>query len=424
MLKSKFDGQSHGDPARLRPLFRFVFLIAIIATGIFGLAGTALGQSEAPQNRARAVFLEAKALHDGTGIAQDLTAARALYRKAADMGSTDACINLGYMYFTGEGGVKSYRASRLWYKTAADAGSADAQRMMSVFYKNGLGVPRDLKAAKSWSDKADGRVSSPPPPPAPKPAPKPAAKPAAKAEPQTQTEPEAAPPAQTIKPAETQVQDAPDIIAEPPAKPAPARPPAAETIAQKPAPKPAPVTAPPTAKPVPAQTAKKSAPVWPALLSAAALALFGAFAVISERYRLVADKREREHFIRAFYARHRNILKSSYMAAQDHKGVIVSDSRDPWVKAALNLMTVFSQKHELMTGRPMRLTAQVIRERQTGGDVTAVLMPLMPAVEDVLIEDLSGAFDAQPAGASLKEIFSAMLSKHEARTQKSAPARG
>jgi|GEM_PF-2763259 len=419
MLKSEFDGHSHGDPARLKPLVRFVVLITILTAGIFGGAKTALAQDVNPQSQARAVFLEAKALHDGTGIAQDLTAARALYRKAADMGSTDACINLGYMYFTGEGGEKSYQTSRKWYKTAADTGSPAAQRMMSVFYKNGLGVPRDLEAAKFWSDKAAGRVLSPAQPPKPKPAPKPAAKPAANAKPQTLTELEDAPPARTIKPADTQVQDAPDIIAEPPAKPIPARPPAAEMIVQKPAP----VTAPPAAKPVTAQTAKKSPPVWSALLSAAALALFGAFAVISERYRLVADAWEREHFIRAFYARHRNILKSSYMAAQNHKGVIVSDSRDPWVKAALNLMTVFSQKHELITGRPMRLTAQIIRERHTGGDVTAMLMPLMPAVEDVLIEDLSGAFDAQSAGGGLKNIILAMLNKHEARTQKSAPAR-
>ena len=401
-LNSRHNCAKFLSPARL------IVIIAITATVLLGLSGTALSQTRDPQ--ARATFERAKALHDGQGVERDLDAARILYLKAADMGSSYACINLGYMYFTGEGAVKNYKTSRLWYKTAADNGNADAQRMMSVFYKNGLGVEADANTAQLWLDRANGIVSAPPPDLKVEKKSKAVATPVVTPEPSKQSGPEP----------ELQEPQSPKPITKAPT----------ETAAQKTAPAPAPKITQPTAKPKVKVKARKSgtaAPspavktvkvrpvkpgvnmIWLGLLSAACIALFGAIAVLTSRYRNVKDTRDQQYFIADFYACHRNILKSSYIAAQDIKGVIISDSKDPWVKAALNLMIRFSQNHEANTRNPMRLTTQVVRALAAGpAGAEPILMPLMHGVEDCLINDLNGQFDPGPKRAGAKELIFSM----------------
>ena len=404
------------DCANFSSRIRLFAIIILMTTILSALSGPAFSQAEDPQ--ARAIFEQAKALHDARGTERDLDAARTLYLKAADMGSSYACINLGYMYFTGEGVVKNYKTSRLWYKKAADRGNSEARRMMSVFYKNGLGVEADANTAQLWLERANG-IS-----PAPLPKPKIEKSATAAVTPAVKT------PIITPAPAK-----------KPAAKPAPQKPqppkpvtkPAAKIAPQKTAPVQAPKSPQPEAKPkikkpaaaTPAPPVKTTdvAPVklgagtrWLALITTVCIALFGAITVIMARYRTVKDARDRQYFIADFYACHRNILKSSYIAAQDNKGVIISDSKDPWVKAALNLMTRFAQRHEATARKPVGLTRQVVRAVPAGpAGAEPILMPLMHGVEDSLIDDLNGQFNAGPKRAGAKELIFSMLRRRPAK---------
>lgn len=383
--------------------------LLIIASAAAAIPAHAQTGAEPP--RANAVFERAKALHDATGGQRDLEGAAALYKQAAEMGSNFACINLGYMYFTGEGVTKSYRISRSWYLAAANNGNADAQRMMSVFHKNGLGVNANPKIAALWADRARTGWVKP-------------AQPLASALTSKKDTTEiynisgaAATSAPAVKPVTAPAVDAAAAQAAAKAK--------AERLALKrrqniekraqlaKAAKAAKIAAAAkVANPKPAVKNQNSphTVLWLLLLSVLGLGLTGAIAVFTERYRRVKAVSDKAQFVRAFYARHRAILKSSYTKAQDNQGVIICDARDPWVRSALVLMTRFAQKHELITANPMRLTADVIKAiGSDNGEVEALLMPLMPDVEDVLIEDLSGEFIKDPAKAGFAELFKGML---------------
>ena len=98
------------------------------------------------------LFLSAKRYHDGDGVPQDFAKARYIYEKAASLGSSDAQINLGYMYFVGEGVAQDYTVAREWYLKASHA--TEAQTNLAAIYEHGLGVEKDLNAAQAWRDKS------------------------------------------------------------------------------------------------------------------------------------------------------------------------------------------------------------------------------------------------------------------------------
>ncbi len=99
---------------------------------------------------AKRLFLQAKAYHDGIEVARDLRRARVLYLKSAGLGNNDARINLGYLYFVGEGVKQNYTKAHNWYLSAARTGSKEAQMNLAMMYKNGLGVKKDPQQAASW----------------------------------------------------------------------------------------------------------------------------------------------------------------------------------------------------------------------------------------------------------------------------------
>ncbi len=99
---------------------------------------------------AKRLFLQAKAFHDGTNETRDLRKARIIYLKAAGLGNNDARVNLGYLYFVGEGVKQNYMKAHNWYLSAARTGSKDAQLNLALMYKNGLGVEKDLDKAAYW----------------------------------------------------------------------------------------------------------------------------------------------------------------------------------------------------------------------------------------------------------------------------------
>jgi len=110
-------------------------------------SGAAIGSSSVEAKR---LFLQAKAFHDGINVVKDFRKARRMYLKAAGLGSNDARVNLGYLYFVGEGVPQNYTKAHNWYLSAARTGSKDAQMNLALMYKNGLGVEKDLEKATFW----------------------------------------------------------------------------------------------------------------------------------------------------------------------------------------------------------------------------------------------------------------------------------
>jgi len=66
------------------------------------------------------------------------------------VGSNDAKVNLGYLYFMGEGVYQNYEEARNWYLSAANNGSKDAQLNLAMIYQNGFGVPKSNTEAEYW----------------------------------------------------------------------------------------------------------------------------------------------------------------------------------------------------------------------------------------------------------------------------------
>ena len=58
-------------------------------------------------------------------------------------GEPDAQLNLGAMYFNGQGVRQNYGEAVKWFSRAAEQGNAPAQYNLAVMYSKGEGVPQD-----------------------------------------------------------------------------------------------------------------------------------------------------------------------------------------------------------------------------------------------------------------------------------------
>jgi len=85
---------------------------------------------------------------------RDFATALRLMRPLAEEGNAEAQINLGNMYFDGNGVPQDYREGVKWYQLAADKGSADAQIALGFLYEYGDAVPQDYVQAHKWFDLA------------------------------------------------------------------------------------------------------------------------------------------------------------------------------------------------------------------------------------------------------------------------------
>ena len=77
-----------------------------------------------------------------------------LYRKATDQGDAKAQIQLGNMYYKGQGVQQDYIKAMNWFRRAADQGLAKAQYYLGEMCRNGEGVARDYAEAVTWYRKA------------------------------------------------------------------------------------------------------------------------------------------------------------------------------------------------------------------------------------------------------------------------------
>ena len=71
-------------------------------------------------------------------------------KKVAEGGDANAQLNLGVMYYNGEGVPQDYKEAVKWYRMSAEQGHDDAQKNLVMMYNFGEGVPQDLKEAVKW----------------------------------------------------------------------------------------------------------------------------------------------------------------------------------------------------------------------------------------------------------------------------------
>ena len=90
----------------------------------------------------------------GDGVPEDKAEAVKWYCKAAEQGHRAAHNNLGVMYRDGDGVSKDAVEAGKWFRKAADQGVAGAQESLGTMYAEGEGVPEDDVEAYAWTSVA------------------------------------------------------------------------------------------------------------------------------------------------------------------------------------------------------------------------------------------------------------------------------
>lgn len=80
----------------------------------------------------------------------DYARARALLMPLAEAGLAAAQIEIGHMYWSGDGVPQDHARAAHWYRLAAEQGHAYAQFSLASLYEQGSGVTRDLGQALHW----------------------------------------------------------------------------------------------------------------------------------------------------------------------------------------------------------------------------------------------------------------------------------
>jgi len=102
----------------------------------------------------------AHAYHVGDGVQEDDVKALALYRQAAEEGSVEGILCVGWHYACGYGVSLDNAEAARWWRTAAERGDAEAQHLLAMSYENGLGVSKDNGKAVQWYRKAANQGDS------------------------------------------------------------------------------------------------------------------------------------------------------------------------------------------------------------------------------------------------------------------------
>jgi hypothetical protein len=117
-------------------------------------AGIAALHAKAEKGDARAQLDLGTIYYNGEGVPKDFAEALKWYRKAAEQGNARAQHNLGVCYDQGNGVPKDGTEAVKWYRKAADQNVAEAQYNLGVAYANGESVPKDPAEAVKWYRKA------------------------------------------------------------------------------------------------------------------------------------------------------------------------------------------------------------------------------------------------------------------------------
>ncbi len=108
----------------------------LVCTFLFALTGQVIADSLSDANRAF--------------YAEDYAKSAKLFRPLAQRGNAEAQINLGMMYYRGQGVPQDYKEAVKWYQLAAKRGNPYAQLNLGMMYENGQGVPLLYKEAVKW----------------------------------------------------------------------------------------------------------------------------------------------------------------------------------------------------------------------------------------------------------------------------------
>ena len=81
------------------------------------------------------------------GVSQSYEVASKIYQEAADLGHSDAQLQLGGLYERGYGVEKNYVTAAHYYRLASDGDNARAKFLLSDFYIKGLGVTKSVTDA-------------------------------------------------------------------------------------------------------------------------------------------------------------------------------------------------------------------------------------------------------------------------------------
>ena len=92
----------------------------------------------------------------GTGVREDLAAARKWLEVAARGGQVEALYNLGAIYDKALGVPRDPKEAIKWFTLAADQRDPTAQLNLAIFYFRGDGVEKDLVASEAWLRRSAG----------------------------------------------------------------------------------------------------------------------------------------------------------------------------------------------------------------------------------------------------------------------------
>jgi len=119
----------------IRTLWRAAVIAAVIGAGSFSVADEAADDLQAGID----AFNQS-----------DLPGAMTLYEKAAEAGSPEAQVRLGFLLDHAEDNERAVH----WYRAAADQGYPDGLGGLAEMYAKGEGVPRDPAKARELFEKA------------------------------------------------------------------------------------------------------------------------------------------------------------------------------------------------------------------------------------------------------------------------------
>lgn len=117
------------------------------------------GYNQADIKRARALAskgdtnaqLQVGNMYDsGQGVKQDRAEAVKWYRLVADKGNVSAQHRLGEMHRDGLGVAVDFVASRKWFEQASSQGNTDSQVSIAAMYAQGQGVAQSMSGAAEW----------------------------------------------------------------------------------------------------------------------------------------------------------------------------------------------------------------------------------------------------------------------------------
>ena len=80
----------------------------------------------------------------------DFATAIRLWKPIAEQGDADAQLNLGMMYYKGQGVAKDYKIAIKWLTRAAEQGNVAGQYLLGVMSELGEGLVQDYVKAYMW----------------------------------------------------------------------------------------------------------------------------------------------------------------------------------------------------------------------------------------------------------------------------------